>query len=112
MMTEIPLAPVYRYRALVVRIIDGDTIVCDVDLGFFVWVRNVKIRLSGINAFELNEPGGKEARDFVVGLVSAVPYLIIDSIKVDKYGGRWDGWVYLPDGRQVNQLVKDAGFCK
>ena len=41
----------YRYKAKLIRIIDGDTIVALIDLGFEIATRK-KIRLYGINAPE------------------------------------------------------------
>ena len=33
----------YEYRCNVLKIVDGDTVDVDIDLGFGVWVRNEKI---------------------------------------------------------------------
>lgn len=52
----------YEYEASVVRVIDGDTIVVDVDLGLSTWVRNVHLRLSGIDCPELGTPEGEAAK--------------------------------------------------
>lgn len=40
----------YEYRANIVRVIDGDTVVVDIDLGFDVWLHKRHIRLYGIDA--------------------------------------------------------------
>ena len=42
----------YHYKAKLVRVIDGDTIDVDIDLGFGVWMRNQRIRMYGIDAPE------------------------------------------------------------
>ena len=42
----------YEYRCEVVRIIDGDTIRVDVDLGCGIWSRNETVRLYGIDTPE------------------------------------------------------------
>ena len=42
----------YEYRARVKRIIDGDTIRVDIDLGFDLFLANQTIRLHGIDAPE------------------------------------------------------------
>lgn len=42
--------PSYRYRAIVRRVTDGDTIRADFDLGFGVWLHDQTIRLIGIDA--------------------------------------------------------------
>lgn len=107
-----PVAPAYRYKAVLRRVIDGDTIVVDVDLGFHVWVRDVKLRLRDINAYELSEQKGVDALNFVLGIVGTNINYVVDCIKPDKYGDRWDAYVYLLDGRVLNQLVRDAGYDK
>ena len=42
----------YVYRCNVVKIIDGDTVDVDIDLGFGVWMRNERVRLYGIDTPE------------------------------------------------------------
>ena len=42
----------YTYSAQVTKIIDGDTIEIDLDLGFGVWYRNQRVRLNGIDTPE------------------------------------------------------------
>ena len=42
----------YEYRCNVVKIIDGDTVDVDIDLGFGVWMRNERVRLYGIDTPE------------------------------------------------------------
>jgi micrococcal nuclease len=42
----------YHYKAKLVRVIDGDTIDVDIDLGFDVWLKRQRIRLAGIDAPE------------------------------------------------------------
>lgn len=50
----------YTYIANVVRIVDGDTIIVDIDLGFDMWVRNQSIRLDGIDTPEIRTKDLKE----------------------------------------------------
>jgi len=45
----------YQYNAKIVRWVDGDTVIVDIDLGFYV-TRQERIRLARINAPELNSP--------------------------------------------------------
>ena len=45
--------PDNSYLAEITRVIDGDTFVADVDLGFKVWMRNVTFRLYGVNTPEV-----------------------------------------------------------
>lgn len=42
----------YTYKATVKRIVDGDTIVVDIDLGFHITIKDHPLRLARINAPE------------------------------------------------------------
>ena len=42
----------YEYRATLLKIVDGDTVDCDIDLGFGVVLSNQRIRLYGIDTPE------------------------------------------------------------
>lgn len=95
--------PAYRYSATIDRVIDGDTLVASVDLGFQVWLRNQTFRVLGINARELTQPGGPEARDNLTAIIG--PAVTLTSIKPDKYGGRMLAVITLADGTDLSLLV-------
>jgi|TARA_R110000803_G_scaffold190196_1_gene252721 micrococcal nuclease len=42
----------HEYKATMLRIVDGDTVDVDIDLGFGVWLRKQRIRLFGIDTPE------------------------------------------------------------
>ena len=42
----------YEYRCKVTRVVDGDTVDVDIDLGFGVWMHKQRIRLHGIDTPE------------------------------------------------------------
>mgnify|MGYP001202781744 CR=1 FL=1 len=42
----------YHYPCKIIKIVDGDTVDVDIDLGFGVWMRNQRIRMYGIDAPE------------------------------------------------------------
>ena len=55
----------YEYKCTVVKVVDGDTVDVDIDLGFGVWMRKQRIRMYGIDAPESNQTclfQGKEWR--------------------------------------------------
>ncbi len=54
----------FAYVAYLTNVVDGDTIVVDVDLGFNVFVEQ-RLRLRGIDAPEINSPEGLEAKIFL-----------------------------------------------
>ncbi len=59
----------FIYRADVVRVIDGDTLVLDIDLGFSIVMRRQRIRLFGINAPEMRTRHGKEVKKYLANLI-------------------------------------------
>jgi len=109
-MSENPNSPPYCYRAVVLRVVDGDTVHAEIDLGLET-CRRVKLRLLGVYAPELREPGGPEARDYLRGLVEG-EQVIVRTVKdrTEKYG-RYLGVLQLPDGRGVNALLVAAGHA-
>ena len=42
----------YEYRARVIKVIDGDTVDVDIDLGFGVWLKDERVRIMGIDTPE------------------------------------------------------------
>ena len=42
----------YEYRVKIIKVVDGDTVDVDIDLGFGVWLKKQRIRLYGIDAPE------------------------------------------------------------
>lgn len=73
----------YRYRARVVEVHDGDTIVADLDLGFGIgWLRRL-VRFAGVNAAEINskvpaeKARGQQAKALVAGLCPPGDYVML-----------------------------------
>ena len=97
----------YWYQAEVLSIHDGDTMTLRIDMGRRIHIVD-SIRLYRINAPELSQPGGKEARDFLRESVPIGSYVRIQTFKNvnDKYG-RWLGDVWLGDVC-LNDLMVDA----
>jgi micrococcal nuclease len=74
----------FTYTAELVRVVDGDTVILDIDLGFHTWRRGERYRLARINAPELKTPEGPPARDHLTSLLG-IP-LIATTSKADNYG--------------------------
>jgi micrococcal nuclease len=94
----------YLYEAYVTSVYDGDTITCDVDLGFGIVFKKQKIRLYGINTPELRgdeREDGLKARDYLREKI--LDKKIILETKKDKKGkfGRFLGIVHI-DGTNIN----------
>ena len=45
----------YEYKATIRRIVDGDTVDVDIDLGFDCWMHNQRIRLYGVDTPECRQ---------------------------------------------------------
>lgn len=52
----------YEYRCIIKRIVDGDTVDIDIDLGFGVWLKDERVRIVGIDAPEVRTRDLEEKR--------------------------------------------------
>ncbi len=104
------MTPPRVYPATVSSVRDGDSCAVMADLGFGVW-RAVTVRLSGINAIELNQPGGTAARDHLLGLMPVGSRVTLISLGWDKYGDRTDALITLPGGRDVSAVMVADGYA-
>ena len=104
----------FEYSATLIRIIDGDTFVADLDLGFKIH-KIETVRLSGINTPESRTRNLEEKRHGWVAK-KALGGLLTDarklSVKVSEIGkfGRALGLVYA-DGLSVNFDLIDKGYA-
>lgn len=101
----------YKYKAFVERVIDGDTAEVIFDLGFNLALFG-KIRLKGVNAPEVKgetAEAGKKATEFLRGLIEGKT-IFARTYGKDKYG-RWLADVYV-DGEYVNKKLIDSGNAK
>lgn len=103
----------YEYTARLIRVIDGDTVVLDLDLGCRVHIIET-IRILGINAPEVRgetKAAGDAATEWLEELLTDKP-LIVRTHKDDgdKYG-RLLGDIWLPDATNVSVRMFDAGHA-
>ena len=93
-----------------VRVIDGDSCVINVDLGYRVW-HETRVRLLGVDTPERGETGWAEARDNLATVIPAGTPVVVTTTGPDKYGDRWLGTVQLLDGRDCStvQIVTGMG---
>ena len=107
----------YTYVAYVERIVDGDTILVNVDCGFGCWTRQ-RIRLRSINAPEISTDAGRAAKRFVDKKLTTRHFIVIKTYRSDKYdryladvfylSGAHDEYSVARDGRFLNQELVDS----
>lgn len=101
----------FEYAAQVVRVIDGDTLVLDIDLGLSVTARAV-VRVAGVNAPELPTPAGEAAKAFVEELVTARGAgVLVRTVKDrrEKYGRYLADISWPPDQAGLAELLLTSG---
>jgi micrococcal nuclease len=119
-MDEISL---YTYRARVLRVVDGDTIEVDIDLGYGVLLGKRLLRLSGIDCPEIKTQAGLLAKETTVKwmventttkklLTNTSSYVTFQSLsdKPDKYG-RILAKVIGKDGETLNDYLVKVGHA-
>jgi micrococcal nuclease len=101
----------YEYRALITRVVDGDTVWAEVDLGCDVRIK-LTLRLAGINAPELSTAEGVAARGWLVErLARSENRVTVHTIKDkrEKYGRYL---AFLVQGEaDINELIVAAGHA-
>ena len=107
------------YVKEVKKVVDGDTIDADIDLGFDISFSS-RVRLAGIDTPEsrtvdkLEKQLGLESKAYLKNAIDSAKTVVIKTEKMDsseKYG-RILGWVFL-DGSEVsiNQKMINEGYA-
>ena len=110
----------YQYKAKITRIVDGDTVDCDIDLGFKVILAKQRIRLYGIDTPEsrtrdkVEKKYGLLAKKYLVDFIEAEDYQItLETAKGSGRGkfGRILGKIINKDGQCANEMMCDIGHA-
>ena len=105
----------FEYKCDIVRVVDGDTVDVDIDLGFGIWVRNERVRLYGVDTPEsrtrdLREKFyGKYATEYLIAKLGDSCILRTKKDRAGKFGrvlgefvvydGHSDSW------KNVNEMM-------
>jgi len=100
----------YTYHAELIRVLDGDTVEADIDLGFDIHYV-AKIRLAGINAPEMKTPQGLPAKEHLTNLLTNHDFVVTTKLnkEFEKYG-RVLGEITI-NGVSINQQMINEGFA-
>jgi micrococcal nuclease len=108
----------YQYKIKKVnRVIDGDTIDVDIDLGFWVTV-SYRVRLKDINAAETRtldveeKKEGVKARLWLEKELARKGEWIIETHKEDKYGRILGTLYFVGDPVTLNERMLNEGIAK
>ena len=103
--------------AVVDYIFDGDTFSAGVKLDADVEI-TVRVRLINVDTPEMNgkckaeKVMAQSARDLLGVLMPRGTVVELENIKDDKYLGRINANVILPDGRDVGRVMIDSGLAR
>jgi len=81
----------FTYRCKIVKVVDGDTVDVDIDLGFGVWLKSERVRLYGIDTPEsrtrdLEEKKyGKAAKKFLKKMCDD-EWMVLETAEYDAKG--------------------------
>lgn len=111
----------YEYRAKIIKIVDGDTVDVDIDLGFGVWLKGERVRIMGIDtpesrtANEVEKLFGLAAKHRLEELLGEYSVLRTQVAKdgTDMKGkfGRILGDFVDDGGRFVSKVLTEEGHC-
>jgi micrococcal nuclease len=111
----------YEYRAIINRVVDGDTVDVDIDLGFNIVLTNERVRIMGIDTPEsrtadpVEKVFGLAAKERLKELLGKQSILKTEVSKdgEDMKGkfGRILGDFLTEDGRRVTDIMIEEGHC-
>jgi len=111
----------YEYHAKVINVVDGDTIVVDIDLGFNVVLSNQSVRLLGVDTPEsrtsdkIEKVFGLASKDYAKEFIeNCKKQVILRTHKSDdsEKFGRLLGEIINPDSKEVlNNSLVEEGFA-
>ena len=109
----------YQYKAIITKVIDGDTVDVDIDLGFEVWLKNQRIRLYGIDTPEsrtsdkVEKIFGNLAKNKVLEFCPVGSQIILQTKTDDSRGkyGRILGELITKEGVNVNEYFIENNYA-
>jgi len=99
---------VWIVPAVVVRVIDGDTVVVHMEVVPGLIFHEAHVRVQGINAPEMNTVAGKNAKTVAEAWLPVNSIITITMEDTDKYG-RMLGKITMSDGRIFGDLMIASG---
>ncbi len=104
---------VWRVPAMVVRVVDGDTVVVNLDLGWRVYRNEERIRVSGLSAPEIrgrSRPQGLAAKAYAESLLPVGASVVVTSEAKPTFE-RTVGSIEIPERGDFADLMVEAGHA-
>ena len=103
------LKEMYTYKAYLERVIDGDTLLVNIDLGFSVFIEQ-RLRLRGLDAPELGTSKGNATKKFLESRLKDCDFLIIKTHGSDKYDRYLVDVFYLKGEDNEDKVLREGTF--
>ena len=112
----------YEYRCKILRVVDGDTVDVDIDLGFGVWMHKERVRMMGIDTPEsrtrdsVEKQFGLASKDKLKSLLPIGSMQILKT-EIDKSGEDAKGKFgrilgdFLIEGKRASEILIEEGFA-
>ena len=112
----------YEYRVKILRVVDGDTVDVDIDLGFGVWMHKERVRMMGIDTPEsrtrdsVEKQFGLASKDKLKSLLPIGSMQILKT-EIDKSGEDAKGKFgrilgdFLIEGKRASEILIEEGFA-
>ncbi len=97
----------YVFVAQLIRVVDGDTLLVLVDLGFSVFVRQ-RLRLRRVDAPELDSERGRKAKSFVEARLVPHGLLVLRTFGTDQYDRYVCDLWYGDAGASADMIVREG----
>ena len=110
----------YQYKAKILKVVDGDTVEIDLDLGFNIILANQKVRMAGVDTPESRttnkeeKPRGMLSKKKLAEKLPVGSWVTIETLKSDNNDdkfGRILGVFILDDGTRLNQWLIDNNYA-
>lgn len=110
----------YQYKAKILKVLDGDTVEIDLDLGFNIVLANQKVRLAGVDTPESRttnleeKPRGLLSKKKLQEKLPLGTWATIETLRSDNNDdkfGRILGIFIAADGTRVNQWLIDNNYA-
>ena len=98
----------YLYKAKIIKVVDADTLLLLIDLGFNV-KKEQRVRLTQINAPELKTIEGQETFEYLLNIAANLEEIVIKTNKIDIFG-RFLGDIFYNSNPDKKRQTKSQIF--